>query len=77
VFTEEKFKKEVMARYPAYGLVAGGMLSFTSHGARVMACHERFAGSLGYDPAPVAVPVQEGLEIDEEQVKQKIERFFV
>jgi hypothetical protein len=63
VFTVEKFKKEVMSRYPEYGLVAGGMLSFASHGAQVMACHERFAKSLGYDPAPVVVPVQDGLEI--------------
>ncbi|HMN31504.1 MAG TPA: hypothetical protein PKE45_25365, partial [Caldilineaceae bacterium] len=63
VFSEEKFKKEVMAKYPEYGLVAGGLLSFASHGAGVMACHARFAKSFGYASLPEAIPIQLGLQI--------------
>jgi hypothetical protein len=63
VFSETRFKREVMSKYPEYGLVMGGMISFASHGASVVACHQRFARTLGCDPAPVIIPVQENLTL--------------
>ncbi len=71
-FTEEGFRKKVVTRYPEFGIVAGAMLAFASHGHSVAACQRAFAKRFGYDMQSIVLPVQNALSIEELQRQDEL-----
>ena len=60
---EDVMKQDIGVQYPEYGMVAGGMLAFASHGWRVAETQKIFAKQYGYDFIPQVYPVQQGITI--------------
>ncbi|MBP7967774.1 hypothetical protein KAZ66_05920 [Candidatus Woesebacteria bacterium] len=60
---EDVMKQDIGVQYPEYGMVAGGMLAFATHGWRVAETQKIFAKKYEYDFIPQVYPVQAGITI--------------